>query len=739
MSQPQKGIASSDSGTRQLLHLFALNAFALAQPIMDRLRSNPEYLILEDYSASAVLITLAIVMIAPPVGLWLIVRGLRWIGRTGTSNVIMSASMGLYGILTMLILMRWVCSSMRLLEQGIPETVVAVVAAVTGVFLPWLRNRSELFRQGLSLLSIGLFLFPAGLLMSAPIRQHVLKLESPHEKQRATIKNPVPVVMIILDGLSGMSLLDRQHEIDRDRYPSFARLATISHFYRNATTVHTRTDHAVPALLASTIPEEWRSAVEADYPQNLFRMIFDSQQYDMSVFEPVTRLCPAELRQIEHQWSLTRQIRTLLITTLTVYVQGSLPQEISGGFPVIPREWFGLIPRAIGGRRSMKGQIVYAWDEYRQAQFEHFLECLALGERPGFRFLHIALPHYPWSILPSGQSCLQYPKISQPTYGLLQETWSTDPWPVQQAWQRNLLQLQYADRCLGKVLDRLESTGQLRQTMVIVTADHGMSFVPGASLREPTDETLPDILPIPLFVKLPGQTEGSISDRNVETIDILPTIAEVLQMDAAPEWQGASLLSGEERPRKTVRGSLNTVLEPDFQARFRHTERLTEVFGTGAVDDRLGKLNYRPDLVGRLVSEFTVDPSEWVTQATRRQVQAIVKVQPGDLGTDYVPALIHGKLEGRSPPAAPVSLAIAVNGRICVTTRTSTDANVGLAWSVLIPPEALPAVATPLEIYEISDRDEDVLRRIAIPAEGELELRNILEGWSEPLLPMKMP
>jgi hypothetical protein len=138
-----------------------------------------------------------------------------------------------------------------------------------------------------------------------------------------------------------------------------------------------------------------------------------------------------------------------------------------------------------------------------------------------------------------------------------------------------------------------------------------------------------------------------------------------------------------------------------------------------------------------MVSEFTVDESEWNTLATHRHVQSLVKVPPGALGTDYVPALIHGRLQGRSLPAAPVSLAIALNGRICVTTRTSTDANVGLAWNVLIPLEDLPAVATPLQIFEINDRDEGVLRRIAISAGAEPELRDILEDWGEPQLPQK--
>jgi hypothetical protein len=154
--------------------------------------------------------------------------------------------------------------------------------------------------------------------------------------------------------------------------------------------------------------------------------------------------------------------------------------------------------------------------------------------------------------------------------------------------------------------------------------------------------------------------------------------------------------------------------------------------GTGGVEDRIGKLNQRPDLVGRLVSEFTVEPSEWVTLATHRRVQSLVKVQPGELGTEYVPALIHGKLRGKSRPTAPVFLAVAIDGRICVTTRTSTDQQIGLAWSVLIPPEELPAESTLLEIYEISSESGERLKRIDIPEGGKLDLRHILESGAEP-------
>jgi hypothetical protein len=729
---PQNATAS-DSATRSLLHLLGLNAFAFTQPILDRLKSNPQYLILEDYSAEAVLSTVAMLLFVPPLILWAAIRGLRQLGHVRLGDSLMKCSLALYGVLSLLVLTRWIASSLNLMERGIPETLLAVVAASVGLLLPRFRARSELFRQGLSLLAIGVVIFPASLLTSKPIRQHVLQIHATSPQPQATLQNPVPIVMLILDGLSGMSLLNAQHEIDGQRFPGFARLASISHFYRNATTVHTRTDHAVPAILTSTIPEEAQTPVEADYPENLFRTIFESQQYDLSVFEPVTRMCPDELRQIDHQRGLAEQIRRLLGTTLTVYLQGVIPREMPGLSSRIPREWFGLIPPTIGGRKSLKGQIIYSWDEHRDVQFQHFLECLTPGTRPGFRFLHIALPHYPWSILPSGKPCLPGARITQPTYGLLQEMWTTDPWPVHQAWQRNLLQLQYADRCINRLLDTLQSHGQLDQSLLVVTADHGMSFVPGASLREATDQTLPDILPIPLFIKLPGQSQGTISDRNVETIDILPTIADVVGMPVSSEWQGSSLLKDTSRPRKTVRGSLNTVLEPDFPSRFRHVERLIAVFGNGGPEDQIGRMNQRPELVGRQVSEFPQEASLLTAHVTETHVQSLVQISPEQPETNYVPSLIHGYLHGTKTSDGPVEVAIAVQGRIVVTTRTSTDPQVGQCWSALIPETDLPAMPTPLELYEIDGpAGHCTLRKIPLPPQAVPELRDLLEANNDP-------
>ena len=45
---------------------------------------------------------------------------------------------------------------------------------------------------------------------------------------------------------------------------------------------------------------------------------------------------------------------------------------------------------------------------------------------------------------------------------------------------------------------------------------------------------------VPLFVKLPGQHVGQVSDRNVETIDVLPTVLDVIGAEQLPPFDGCS-------------------------------------------------------------------------------------------------------------------------------------------------------------------------------------------------------
>ena len=73
----------------------------------------------------------------------------------------------------------------------------------------------------------------------------------------------------------------------------------------------------------------------------------------------------------------------------------------------------------------------------------------------------------------------------------------------------------------------------------MVVADHGIGFHVDMDRRSVTPRNAQDLAPIPLLVKLPGQRGGSVVDRHVETIDVLPTILELARVPAQSDSTGA--------------------------------------------------------------------------------------------------------------------------------------------------------------------------------------------------------
>ena len=103
---------------------------------------------------------------------------------------------------------------------------------------------------------------------------------------------------------------------------------------------------------------------------------------------------------------------------------------------------------------------------------------------------------------------------------------------------RHTLQLQYADRALGAVLDRLRELGTYDESLIVVTADHGVAFTQDSAMRGVSDDNYEEILWTPLLVKAPGQERAEVDDVPVQTIDILPTLAAMLGVDLPDEVDG---------------------------------------------------------------------------------------------------------------------------------------------------------------------------------------------------------
>ena len=120
--------------------------------------------------------------------------------------------------------------------------------------------------------------------------------------------------------------------------------------------------------------------------------------------------------------------------------------------------------------------------------------------------------------------------------------------------QRFLLQLGFVDRQLGALIRRLRGQGIYDRALIVVTADHGGSFETGVgSRRKVTRGNVDEVGPVPLFVKAPRQRRGRVNGALARTLDVMPTIADVLDAPCPSPPTAGPPSAREARRRRLVR------------------------------------------------------------------------------------------------------------------------------------------------------------------------------------------
>ena len=372
-------------------------------------------------------------------------------------------------------------------------------------------------RQFLTILSPAILIIPVLFLRTPSV--HVIAFpQEPDIRALEIGKTDAPIVMVVFDELPLRSLLDQSGNIDSVRFPNFAALVNDATWFRNATTVSTSTRYALPAMLTGNYPTTDSNSLPTfyDYPQNLFTWFRDS--HDLSLFESTTHM---EFNPRRSKQALLQKMVPLLEDLLVVYLHLLLPDDFRNRLPDISYTWVNPL-----------------------RQFESFLETFQEKAKPGFHFVHLQIPHFPWVYLPSGK---RHRSHSDSAWFLKKEIWVRDNALVTLAFQRHLLQVGLADRLMGRLLQELMATGLYDRSLIVVVSDHGTSFRPGGRRRAATEMNFPDILSVSLLIKAPHQQEGRISNRHIEIIDIVPTISDILGVSVPWPTDGASALSGSER------------------------------------------------------------------------------------------------------------------------------------------------------------------------------------------------
>ena len=164
---------------------------------------------------------------------------------------------------------------------------------------------------------------------------------------------------------------------------------------------------------------------------------------------------------------------------------------------------------------------------------------------PWFAWVHLFDPHGPYEAPapyamdtepPRDGSALELPSYWPPA---LRSVTSTD-WLTEAYHQ----EIRYTDSLLSELLQHLEASAELEETVIVLTADHGESLTEHDYLYDHGDNLYDPSLRVPLIVRWPGgASAGSRVDCQVSTVSVAATLLDL----ASLHWKehdrdGASLL-----------------------------------------------------------------------------------------------------------------------------------------------------------------------------------------------------
>lgn len=665
---------------QRALHLGALVQIAVAYPLYDLLSRFPEFFVARQSRPADI----AMLVLALGIGLPTVVFGLqaflsRINQRLGRSlHLILIAS--LFLLLGLTLSHRWLDHPAQLM--------FGVTFCLLLTFAYWRTRIGTLF---VTFLTPAIVIVPAVFLLNGDVWSLLRTAELQPRVAAPSGAPATPVIFVVFDELPTYVLLDASGDINAELFPNLRELASSSYWFPNATTVATSTLLAIPPIVTGQFPTAFVMPHHGEHRDNLFTWL--GSDYDLNVQEAVSALCPRSLCDSSRLPTLAHRVHRLLLDSSAIYLNIVAADLLPGKLPVITQTWEAFWDSARPG-----GQMY----EHRLQQLAEFVERIQITEKPGLEFIHINFPHIPYEYLPSGK---RYPEgWLMPGLDFATDTWTGTSAQSARALQRFVLQLGALDTWLGTLLDRLKRLDLFDRSVIVLTADHGVSFTAGTSRRDvPPPENLErNILPVPLIIKAPHQSQGVVSRRNAETIDIMPTLAELLHRRITWPVDGVSLL-GEPKPLQK-----RTVHSDKDLAEFRTDATRIEEALLASTREAALRASGEPGgqrlsseqrgLLGESVSDLPVRGS--VNRVAR--VRDLAYFKNVDLASNFLPAHANGFIE--SPDDSSTWLAIALNGVIVAITETYAE---GDAWkfSAMLPESAFREGVNSLRVFTLESGD----------------------------------
>jgi hypothetical protein len=698
MSTPEVSAPPTEAGGSTLkealwayLNLGVLWTFAVAQPLFDLLKDNPEFFAARGSSGFDIISFSVLLVVLPPA----LLLAIELLAGLAGGSVRRGVHVVFLGVLVALI-------AAQALKKAFDasDTVLIVLSLAIGAGLAALWWRTEPVRAFLNVLSPAPLVFLALFLFSSQISE----VAFPEEAKARSIGGVTqsPIVVVLLDELPVNTLVDRQGRLDTVRFPGFGELARNATWFENAYTVYDSTERAQPAIMDGNLPERDKQPISSDHPNSIFSLF--AKTHRMNVSEEATAVCSRDLcEDTRLDESYGSRMGSMAEDLGLVWLHVVSPPDIENDLTSVSENWGNF-----GGDDEAAAEPVTSGTEMlntranlnsgRPARFEEWIDAIEPGRRPSLNLKHTLLPHVPWQYLPSGRLYRRAPNDVIP--GLSNQAYE-DQGQLDVLVQRHYLQTGFTDLVLRRLWDRLKREGMWDDSLIVVLADHGVAFPHRRERRRLNRQTAAEIAPIPLLIKAPGQKKGKVDDAYVETIDVLPTIFDLLNLDPKVKMDGKSAFSQEVQTRDELRFEIRNTFEvlriPAAQferERQAIIERNALLFGAGREGpERVYRIGPHQELIGK--------PSSAAGEKLPVELSSAKEYENVDPESGYTPTHVVGRVEGREEPGR--DIAVAVNGTIAAVGSTFTLAvgDEGELVSVVVPESAFREGRNRVEIYEV--------------------------------------
>jgi arylsulfatase A-like enzyme len=388
----------------------------------------------------------------------------------------------------------------------------------------------------------------------------------PEGSGREEAANQPNILIIVFDALSAANM--SLHGYRRDTTPNIDRFASQATVFRRHYAGGNFTSPGTASLLTGVYPWSHRalqlhSLVEREYERKNLFSAFGDGTYSRFAFShnPLVVMLlvqfEAAIEELVRAEALSLLDDRILLTSLftrdfnTALIGEKSAIRGEGWHPASP--FFSILHRML--RISAKNDI----REQLAAQFprglpsttngalvfrlEEAIDWLA-GNMPGMRapflgYMHFYPPHRPYN-------------TRAEFVDHFQDGWDPPGKPehvFSEGHNDNFLNkhrrrydeyIAYADSEFGRLLDSMRAAGMLRDTYVVLTADHGEMFERGI-IAHITPTLFEPVIHIPLMILRPGTEEHLEVDQPTSCVDLVPTLLHVTGR-AIPDWCEGEIL-----------------------------------------------------------------------------------------------------------------------------------------------------------------------------------------------------